>query len=87
MGDPGPEFDGPFVDDARLFAVPSDPSELSEDCRTALNKVDALSEEEIDRAEQAGFKSVALGPRVLRTETAPVVALSVLQHLWGDLGN
>ncbi|MBF3201876.1 16S rRNA (uracil(1498)-N(3))-methyltransferase, partial [Pseudomonas aeruginosa] len=25
-----------------------------------------------------------LGPRVLRTETAPVVALAVAQHLWGD---
>jgi 16S rRNA (uracil1498-N3)-methyltransferase len=36
-------------------------------------------------AEQAGFLPVRLGPRVLRTETASVVALSVLQALWGDL--
>lgn len=36
-------------------------------------------------AEQAGYLPVRLGPRVLRTETASVVALSVLQALWGDL--
>jgi 16S rRNA (uracil1498-N3)-methyltransferase len=28
---------------------------------------------------------VRLGPRVLRTETAGIVALTVLQALWGDL--
>lgn len=44
-----------------------------------------LSAEEIDRSLRAGFAAVRFGPRVLRTETAPVVALSVVQHLWGDL--
>jgi len=43
-----------------------------------------LSETEIQLAEQHGFKSLRLGPRVLRTETAPVAALAVLQSLWGD---
>ena len=33
----------------------------------------------------AGFTTVRLGPRVLRTETAPVVALTALQLQWGDL--
>lgn len=46
-----------------------------------------LSEEEVDRAVSAGFARARLGPRVLRTETAPVVALSVAQHLWGDLAD
>ncbi|MBF2952674.1 16S rRNA (uracil(1498)-N(3))-methyltransferase, partial [Pseudomonas aeruginosa] len=32
----------------------------------------------------AGFHAARLGPRVLRTETAPVVALAVAQQLWGD---
>jgi 16S rRNA (uracil1498-N3)-methyltransferase len=36
-------------------------------------------------AETSGFESVSLGPRILRTETAPVAALAVLQALWGDL--
>ncbi|MFT6916040.1 MAG: 16S rRNA (uracil1498-N3)-methyltransferase [Motiliproteus sp.] len=45
-----------------------------------------LSDQEIAQARDAGFESLQLGPRVLRTETAPVAALSVLQYLWGDLG-
>ena len=36
-------------------------------------------------AETSGFETVSLGPRILRTETAPVAALAVLQALWGDL--
>jgi 16S rRNA (uracil1498-N3)-methyltransferase len=26
-----------------------------------------------------------LGPRILRTETAPIAAISLVQYLWGDL--
>lgn len=33
-----------------------------------------------------GATAVALGPRVLRTETAAVCALAVMQAMWGDLG-
>lgn len=43
---------------------------------------------EIERklADLAGFAGLALGPRVLRTETAGVAALAVLQSQWGDMG-
>ena len=44
-----------------------------------------LEDAELSAAERAGFAPVRLGPRVLRTETAAVAALSVLQALWGDL--
>jgi len=44
-----------------------------------------LSQEEIDHAITNGFKALALGPRVLRTETAPLAAISILQHRWGDM--
>ena len=44
-----------------------------------------LSAGEIAQAEQAGFHAARFGPRGLRTETAPVVALTMLQHLWGDV--
>ena len=44
-----------------------------------------LSEGEIGQAETAGFCSLKLGPRVLRTETAPLAALTHLQSRWGDL--
>lgn len=45
-----------------------------------------LTESEIGQALQAGFEALALGPRVLRTETAPVAALAILQARWGDMG-
>jgi len=44
-----------------------------------------FSETEYEDATIAGFDAVSLGPRVLRTETAAVAALSVLQSRWGDL--
>lgn len=43
-----------------------------------------LSDAEVEQAKAAGFHAARLGPRVLRTETAPVVALAVAQQLWGD---
>jgi len=43
-----------------------------------------LDDSEVDAARQHGFQPARLGPRVLRTETAPVVALAVAQQLWGD---
>jgi 16S rRNA (uracil1498-N3)-methyltransferase len=44
-----------------------------------------LSENEVQLTENKGFNAITLGPRVLRTETAPVVALSVINTLWGDI--
>jgi len=44
-----------------------------------------LDDAEIEAATRAGFSPVRLGPRVLRTETAGIVALAVLQAMWGDL--
>jgi 16S rRNA (uracil1498-N3)-methyltransferase len=44
-----------------------------------------FSEQEVAMATDAGFQSVRFGPRILRTETATVAALSVIQSLWGDM--
>lgn len=44
-----------------------------------------LDPEEEVRAENAGFRSVTLGPRVLRTETAGLAVLAAVQSLAGDL--
>jgi 16S rRNA (uracil1498-N3)-methyltransferase len=44
-----------------------------------------LSEEEIGLAESADYQSLQLGPRVLRTETAPLAAIALLQAKWGDM--
>jgi 16S rRNA (uracil1498-N3)-methyltransferase len=46
-----------------------------------------LSAGEIDAARGAGFQPLCLGPRVMRTETAAVAALAVLQWRWGDFGS
>lgn len=43
-----------------------------------------LSDAEIQMAIDHGFESVVLGPRILRTETAALVAMSTMQTLWGD---
>ncbi|MFH4355473.1 MAG: 16S rRNA (uracil(1498)-N(3))-methyltransferase [Neisseriaceae bacterium] len=43
-----------------------------------------FSKQELQLANDYGFISCTLGPRVLRTETAPLAALSSLQALYGD---
>jgi len=43
-----------------------------------------LSDEEVAAASLVSFTPLCIGPRVLRTETAPLVAISIAQHLWGD---
>lgn len=44
-----------------------------------------FSDTELDWARSEGFKIVSLGSRILRTETAPVAALAILQHAYGDM--
>jgi 16S rRNA (uracil1498-N3)-methyltransferase len=44
-----------------------------------------LSADEEQAAVKAGYTAVRLGPRVLRTETAAIVALTMLQQAFGDL--
>lgn len=44
-----------------------------------------LTETEIHFAETINFQPIALGPRILRTETAALVAIAALQTLAGDL--
>ncbi len=43
-----------------------------------------LDPQEMIAARQAGFVGVRMGPRILRTETAGLAALAILQALWGD---
>jgi len=46
-----------------------------------------FSPQELALAAESGYEAVRLGPRVLRTETAPVAALAVLQYRYGDLAD
>lgn len=44
-----------------------------------------LTDNEQEFALRCGFEPVRLGPRILRTETAAIAALAILQHRMGDL--
>ncbi|MEH6580721.1 MAG: 16S rRNA (uracil(1498)-N(3))-methyltransferase [Halioglobus sp.] len=44
-----------------------------------------LSPEEISEVGNFDFEALTLGPRVLRTETAPLAAIAILQAQWGDM--
>ncbi|MCG8434031.1 MAG: 16S rRNA (uracil(1498)-N(3))-methyltransferase [Gammaproteobacteria bacterium] len=43
-----------------------------------------FSPDEKNLIEKAGVQNISLGPRILRTETAALAAISVIQILWGD---
>ncbi|NEW05182.1 16S rRNA (uracil(1498)-N(3))-methyltransferase [Paenibacillus sp. SYP-B3998] len=45
-----------------------------------------FSEQEIQQAEEVGFRSVSLGARILRTETAAMVGLTCLFYETGEMG-
>jgi 16S rRNA (uracil1498-N3)-methyltransferase len=44
-----------------------------------------LSQEEVERARVQGFRTVGLGPRILRVETAALVAVALTQSALGGL--
>ena len=53
--------------------------------RLLIGPEGGLSNDEISAAVTAGFHDVLLGPRVLRTETAALTAITALQCRYGDL--
>ncbi|MBL4248215.1 16S rRNA (uracil(1498)-N(3))-methyltransferase [Vibrio fluvialis] len=54
--------------------------------RLLIGPEGGLSAEEIDMTQQYHFEETLLGPRVLRTETAALTAITALQVRFGDLG-
>lgn len=65
----------------REMPPPTDPQVL-----LLVGPEGGLSAQERALAASHGFQGVRLGPRILRTETAPLAALTAIQLLWGDLG-
>ncbi len=57
-----------------------------QDVRLLIGPEGGLSEEEITMTEKYQFEEILLGPRVLRTETAALTAITALQVRFGDLG-
>jgi len=61
-----------------------DTDEPPEQLTLACGPEGGLTRQEIEQCQQAGFRSVRLGPRTLRAETAAVAAMAAAQTLWGD---
>ena len=43
-----------------------------------------FTEDEISFIQSQAFESLVLGPRILRTETAPIAGVAILQYIFGD---
>ena len=79
----------PPDDEARLLLSPAATVPLKELAPPArmlllIGPEGGLSPVETQLAQSRGFRPVRLGPRILRTETAALAALSAIQTLWGD---
>jgi 16S rRNA (uracil1498-N3)-methyltransferase len=61
-----------------------EPLAAGEQIELLIGAEGGLAPDEMEKAALAGFVSVRLGPRILRTETAGLAALAVIQCLWGD---
>lgn len=64
-----------------INTLPERPSKL----RLLIGPEGGLSDEEIAMTRDCDFKEILLGPRVLRTETAALTAITALQVRFGDL--
>ena len=79
----------PF-DGTRLILAPGADGALARKARPGrpvailIGPEGGWSPAELDLAARAGCAPLALGPRVLRTETAGLAALAAMQTVWGD---
>ncbi|MBI5286013.1 MAG: 16S rRNA (uracil(1498)-N(3))-methyltransferase [Deltaproteobacteria bacterium] len=53
---------------------------------TLVGPEGGFTTDEVEEAKRSGFIPVSLGPRILRTETASIAILSILQYELGDMG-
>lgn len=67
---------------ASYLAAPPPP-----EVHLAVGPEGGFSDAEIEERIAAGWWPAALGPRVLRTETAGIVAAALVMSAWGDLGS
>ena len=53
--------------------------------RVLIGPEGGLHQDEVTLSLNKGIRPVCLGSRILRSETAAMSAVSILQFLWGDL--
>jgi len=51
----------------------------------AVGPEGGFTKHEADSAQAVGFEGIGLAPRILRAETAAIIATALCQFLWGDL--
>jgi 16S rRNA (uracil1498-N3)-methyltransferase len=62
-----------------------DPLKSSAEIYIAIGPEGGFSDRDLAQFAAAKFQAISFGPRILRTETAGVSALAILQSQWGDL--
>ena len=60
-------------------------SAIKQDIKVLIGPEGDFTKQELDYSMKKGFSPVKIGPRILRTETAPICILSILQYKYGDI--
>ena len=60
-------------------------SNVKEGIKVLIGPEGDFTKQELDYSIQKGFSPIKIGPRILRTETAPICILSILQYKYGDI--
>ena len=58
---------------------------MKQDIKVLIGPEGDFTKQELDFSIQKGFSPIKIGPRILRTETAPMCILSILQYKYGDI--
>ncbi len=74
-------------ENAYTFRNLADNTPKVEEVLVCIGPEGGFSPEEIRRARQNHFLPLSLGPRVLRSETAALAMVTLLQFTWGDLSD
>lgn len=68
-----------------IMTLPISDVQKEQRIRLLIGPEGGLSDEEITQANTANFQDILLGPRILRTETAALTAITAIQCRFGDL--
>jgi len=58
---------------------------MKQDIKVLIGPEGDFTKQELDFSIQKGFSPIKIGPRILRTETASMCILSILQYKYGDI--
>jgi 16S rRNA (uracil1498-N3)-methyltransferase len=63
----------------------TDTNNATKSVALAVGPEGGFSDQEVADAQICGFNGLKLGPRILRTETSPIAAITLCQAKWGDI--